>query len=224
MSRAGGSASQRVDRRVLRRATDALCRGDPGLRAVVERFGRPPLWARRPGFATLVGMILEQQVSLASGRAALERLERAAGEMTAERVARLSEGAMRRAGLTRQKAAYCRELARRVDDGSFRFRRVARAEDDGARAMLCEVKGVGPWTADVYLLFALRRPDIWPPGDLALHKAVRDLKGLRADPSPEHALSIAEAWRPWRSVAARLLWHFYLSMRGLDSRGASRAR
>ena len=144
--------------------------------------------------------------------------------MTPDRVARLSEAAMRRAGLTRQKAAYCRGLARGVQDKSFRLERVSRAGDDEARALLCEVNGIGPWTADVYLLFALRRPVVWPPGDLALIRSMRELKGLRADPTRDRALATAEAWRPWRSVAARLLWHFYLSTRGRDSRGISRAR
>lgn len=223
MSRASRDAS-RVDRKVLARACKTLCRRDPELASVVRRFGEAPLWSRPPGFATLTLIILEQQVSLASGRAAFERLERAAGAVTPERVSRLSEAALRKAGLTRQKAAYCRGLAVQVEERRFRFAAVARAPDEAARALLCEVKGIGPWTADVYLLFALRRPDIWPPSDLALLKAMRELKGLRADPTNQQALEIAEAWRPWRSVGARLLWHFYLSTRGRDSRGLARAR
>ena len=204
---------QRIDRSVLLRATEALCRRDRDLAAVVARHGPPPLWARRPGFATLALIILEQQVSLASGRAAYRRLERAAGGVTADRVARVTERELRDAGLTRQKARYCRGLAERICDGSLSLRRVARADDEAARALLCEVVGIGRWTADVYLLFALRRPDLWPPGDLALEVALQRLKGLPAKPRPERALAIAAAWRPWRSVAARLLWHFYLSTR-----------
>lgn len=210
--------SPRVDPGVLARATKTLCRRDPDMASIVRRFGEPPLWSRPPGFATLTLIILEQQVSLTSGRAAFERLEHAAGQITPKRVAGLSEAAMRKAGLTRQKAAYCRGLAQQVEDRRLRFAEVAGATDDAARGLLCEVKGIGPWTADVYLLFALRRPDIWPPGDLALQKALRELKGLRANPANDRALEIAEAWRPWRSVAARLLWHFYLSTRGRDSR------
>ncbi len=224
MSPAAAKTPIRVDRRVLQRATSALCRSDPDLASIEKRFGKTPLWSRPPGFSSLTLMILEQQVSLASGRAAFERLAGAAGEMTPPRVAALSESAMRRAGLTRQKAAYCHNLASRVLDGSFRLRRVARADDDAARALLCELKGVGPWTADVYLLFALRRPDIWPIGDLALDKAIAELKGLPAKADAQEGLALAEGWRPWRSVAARLLWHFYLSTRGRDSKGTARAR
>ncbi len=224
MSPAVASPPRRVDRRILRAGCRELARRDAHLARALHEFGEPPLWARPAGFATLVQIILEQQISLESGRAAFERLETAAGAVTPEAVADLDLASLRRAGLTRQKAAYCRGLAESVRDGGLRLRRVARADDEDARAQLCAVKGIGPWTADVYLLFALRRPDIWPPGDLALLRALREVKGLRRDPTRERAERIARAWRPWRSVAARVLWHAYLSSRGRSVPTASRAR
>ena len=193
---------------------DALSASDPDLEAVVERFGPPPLWARRPGFATLVQIVLEQQVSLASARATFGRLQAAWGEVSAERFARLSEAQIRSAGVTRQKASYCHDLARQVVDGSLDLRRVNKADDDEARRALVAIRGIGPWSADIYLLMALGRPDIWPDGDLALATAARQVKRLRRRPDTPRLRRLASAWTPWRAVAARILWHHYLSTRG----------
>lgn len=184
---------------------------DTALRRIVERHGAPPLWARRPGFATLVRIVLEQQVSLASGRAAFARLERAAGEVTPQRVAALSLERLRAAGLTRQKAGYIALLAQAAADGTFVPSRVASLPDEEARAALVTQKGVGRWTADVYLLMALRRADVWPSGDLALQIAAREVLRLRSHPDARAMERIGERWRPWRAVAARILWQHYLN-------------
>jgi len=184
---------------------------DRDLAGVLARHGTPPRWGRDPGFATLVQIILEQQVSLASGRAAFTRVLAVAGTMAPAHVARLSERQLRAAGLTRQKAAYVRGLARSIVSGEFDLDAVARMDDDSAHAALITLKGIGPWSADIYLLMALGRRDIWPRHDLALASAMRDVKRLRSLPTPERQLEIAEAWRPWRAVAARLMWHHYLS-------------
>lgn len=197
--------------RSLAHGARVLARADPDLGAVLERHGPPPLWGREPGFATLVQIVLEQQVSLASGRAAFSRLEHAAGRVTPSRVAAITERRMRAAGITRQKAAYVRGLARRVVRGEIDVAAIALLDDDAAHAELIKVKGIGPWTADIYLLMALCRPDVWPRHDLALASAMRDVKRLRSVPTPERQLEIAEAWRPWRAVAARLMWHHYLN-------------
>ena len=197
----------------LRRAVTELAASDADLAAVVERFGSPPLWARRPGFATLVRIILEQQVSLGSAAAAYRRLQTAAGRVTPARVASISEETLRAAGLTRQKAAYCRALARAVVDGRLRLADLGRGSDEKVRSTLIEVPGVGPWTADIYLLMALRRPDVWPTGDLALARALALVKGLSRIPGEPRLSKIARRWAPWRAVAARILWHFYLSSR-----------
>ena len=201
----------------------ALARVDRDLADVLERHGTPPRWGRDPGFATLVQIILEQQVSLASGRAAYGRVLAVAGEMTPARVARLSGQQLRAAGLTRQKAAYVRGLARSIVRGEFDLDAVTLMDDDAAHAELIKLKGIGPWSADIYLLMALGRRDVWPRHDLALASAMRDVKRLRSLPSPERQLEIAEAWRPWRAVAARLMWNHYLS-RVSDARSARPSR
>ena len=188
-----------------------LARRDPHLAAVVARYGAPPLWDRPPGFETLVQIILEQQISLSAGRAAYGRLERLAGSVTPRRVAVLTETELRSAGLTRQKSAYIRELAQAIVAGEFDPDALAALDDDEARAALIRLRGVGAWTADIYLLMALGRADIWPSGDLALVAAIREVKRMRSLPSVERIERITRAWSPWRAVAARVLWHHYLS-------------
>lgn len=203
---------------VLALTTDTLAEGvaelarrDRHLAAVVERHGAPPLWDRPPGFETLVQIILEQQISLSAGRAAYARLERLAGAVTPERVASLSESDLRGAGLTRQKSAYIRGLALAIVGGDFDPTRLTEMDDERARAELIKLKGIGAWTADIYLLMALGRADIWPSGDLALVAAVREVKRMRSLPNPDRVGRITRSWSPWRAVAARMLWHHYLS-------------
>ena len=200
-----------LDERGLATGVRALCRVDRHLAGVVARHGPPPLWAREPGFATLVQIVLEQQVSLASGRAAFERLRAAAGQVTPGQVAALDVRALARASLTRQKSGYIVGIARAIDRGEFDLDAVATLADDAAHGELTTLKGIGPWSADIYLLMALGRRDVWPRHDLALAGAMRVVKRLRTVPAPERQLEIAEAWRPWRAVAARVLWHHYLS-------------
>jgi DNA-3-methyladenine glycosylase II len=188
-----------------------LAQRDPHLAAVVERFGPPPLWDRAPGFGTLVQIILEQQVSLAAGRSAYRRLERVAGAVTPEAIARLDEATLRSAGLTRQKSRYVRELAQAIVAGEFDPSALSGMNDDDAHMALIRLKGIGAWTANIYLLMALGRRDIWPNGDLALVAALREVKRMRSTPSLERIRRITNGWRPWRAVAARVLWHHYLS-------------
>ncbi len=192
-------------------AAAILAARDPDLGAIVARHSSPPSWARPPGFATLVAIILEQQVSLRSGVAALGRLERAAGAIEPAAIVRLGEDGARAAGQTRQKARYVVELAAATLDGRFNPIAVAEAADDDARAALTSLLGVGRWTADIYLLMALGRPDVWPEGDLALAAAMRRAKHLATLPDRETQRSIAAQWRPYRAVAARILWQAYLA-------------
>ena len=205
-----------LDEASLQRGVEALAATDPDLAGIVDRHGSPPLWAREPGFDTLVQIILEQQVSLQSAVAAVGRLRSALGigpsvALTPAAVLGLGEEAMRFAGLTRQKAAYLAGLASDVTTGGLDLEALAAAPDEDARAALMSVAGIGRWTADIYLLMALGRPDIWPDGDLALAAAMRRAKGLEALPSREKQRSIAAGWQPWRAVAARILWHGYLA-------------
>ena len=152
----------------LRAAAVELAARDADLAGILERHGPPPLWARPAGFETLVAIVLEQQVSLSSGAAALGRLRRAAGAVQPDALRTLGEDGARRAGLTRQKARYVVGLAEAAIDGRFDVDAIAADDDDAARARLVALLGVGRWTADIYLLMALGRPDVWPHGDLAL--------------------------------------------------------
>ncbi|AFZ66868.1 DNA-3-methyladenine glycosylase family protein [Deinococcus peraridilitoris] len=191
---------------------------DPVLRALLAQFGAPPLWSRPPGFAALVLIILEQQVSLASARAAFTRLQARVGEVTPE-VILASADNLRGAGLTRQKSAYLLALAEAVVNGRVDLDGLERQDDAGVREALSGIKGVGPWTVDVYLLLALLRPDILPVGDLALVSSVRRVYGLAERPTRAQLLVMGQSWRPWRSVATRLLWHAYLQERGRSFQG-----
>jgi DNA-3-methyladenine glycosylase II len=194
-------------------AVAELTAGDPDLAAIVERHGLPSFWAREPGLATLVLLILEQQVSLASARAAYERLVGRLGGLTTEGILRSTDEELRGDGFSRQKARYVRVLAGAVEEGSLDLGAVASLDDQAARAALVALPGIGPWTAEVYLLSALRRPDTWPVGDIALQEGARRARRLVARPSPDELELIGEAWRPHRATAARLLWHLYLSDR-----------
>jgi DNA-3-methyladenine glycosylase II len=205
-----------LDEASLQRRVEALAATDPDLAGIVDRHGSPPLWAREPGFETLVQIILEQQVSLQSAVAAVGRLRSAlvigpSVVLTPAAVIGLGEEAMRAAGLTRQKSAYLVGLASDVTSGRLDLAAIAAAPDEDARATLMSVAGIGRWTADIYLLMALGRPDIWPDGDLALAGAMRRVKGLETLPNREEQRSIAAGWQPWRAVAARILWHGYLA-------------
>ena len=197
----------------LLRAVDILADGDPDLAGIVGRYGPPPMWAREPGFGTLVHIVLEQQVSLASAQAAFDRLRAAADPLTPSRFLAFDDRELLAIGFSRQKARYVRELARTVVDGRLDIDGLADLDDAAVHRTLVSLTGVGPWTASVYLLMVLRRPDVWPASDIALATAVAAVKGLPARPNEAEMASLAEAWRPWRSVAARLFWHDYLSRR-----------
>jgi DNA-3-methyladenine glycosylase II len=194
---------------------------DEHLAGVVKTYGQPPLWVREPGFPTLVYIILEQQVSLASARAAFGRLQSAVNPLTPKRFLKLTDVELLRIGFSRQKTLYTRLLAESLAHRYFDLRDLHELQDDCARKMLIAFKGIGRWTADIYLLSALRRPDIWPTGDLALATAVQEVKGLRQRPSPERLDALSLPWKPWRAVAARLFWHAYLSKRGQKSSSVS---
>ena len=194
-----------------------LARRDADLAEVVRIYGQPILWVREPGFPTLVYIILEQQVSLASAKAAFDRLNAVVKPLTPAGFLKLNDAELLRIGFSRQKTLYTRQLAESLARRHFDLRCLHDLPDDSAHKMLVAFKGIGRWTADIYLLSALRRPDIWPIGDLALATAVQEVKRLRRRPSPEKLEALSEPWRPWRAVAARLFWHAYLSKRGLKS-------
>lgn len=202
-----------LNRRSLLRAVRSLAEQDPSLAAVVSSFGPPPLWEREQGFHTLIHIILEQQVSLASAKAAYNRLVEATNPLTPERFLRLNDVELKLIGFSRQKTIYGRHLAEMVSRGDLDLETLATLEDHVVKTSLMNVKGIGSWTADIYLLMALGRPDIWPYGDLALAVAFERLHRLPRRPTQEELLALSENWRPFRAVAARILWHYYLSHR-----------
>jgi DNA-3-methyladenine glycosylase II len=199
---------------MLSLAVRKLTARDPDLAAIVERFGPPPLWDRPAGFPTLVYIVLEQQVSLASAQAAFARLCAAVNPLLPERFLELDDAQLLAIGFSRQKARYARNLARAVASGEMDLESLASLTDEDVARSLVALPGIGPWTASIYLMEALLRPDVWPATDMALAAAVAQAKGLERRPDVERMLALAAPWRPWRSVAARLFWHDYLSRRG----------
>jgi DNA-3-methyladenine glycosylase II len=169
------------------------------------------MWGRRPGFDTLFRILLEQQVSLVSARSMYNRLRSNIDPFDAPTFIDCGEDYLRTLGMTRQKAHYAIHIAEAFMNG--RLKTIGRMNDTAAYATLTEIKGVGPWTANIYLLMALRRPDIWPDGDLALANSIAQLRKLKQRPSVSELARIAARWRPYRSVAARMLWQQYLAQR-----------
>ena len=195
----------------LAKAAAYLAARDKDLCTIFQRHGVPPLWDRKPGFSTLIRIILEQQVSLASADAMFRRLLSNIRPFTAERFLILGVFHLRSLGLTRQKAAYCINVAEVIDHQGFDLETLATMNDITVKERLMQIKGVGPWTAEIYLLIALGRPDVWPSGDIALVSALCRVKKLAEHPERQTITRIAETWRPFRSIAARMLWQDYLA-------------
>jgi DNA-3-methyladenine glycosylase II len=207
-----------VDRRLtlgeLATAVEELTARDADLAAIVARHGPPPLWNREPGFGTLLHVILEQQVSLASAQAAFDRLRAEADPLTPARFLELTDADLLAIGFSRQKTRYGRALAEAIETGALDLTTLETLDDGAVHEALQSVPGIGPWTSTIYLLMVLLRPDLSPAGDIALAESVGQVKGLGRRPDPIEMVALGEAWRPWRSVAARLFWHDYLARRG----------
>ena len=206
-------ATTKLTQKTLALAARELAARDKTLAGILARHGDPPLWQRATGFNTLVHIILEQQVSLKSARSMLNRLEAAIQPFTPLRFIELGDTYLRSLGVTRQKSAYLLHLSESIVNGDLSFTKLSRMSDDEVRFALTRIKGIGSWSADVYLLMAMRRADIWPAGDLALAVAMQELMGLEKRPGPVELEQLAEKWRPHRAVAARMLWQHYLGRR-----------
>ena len=202
--------------KTLVQAAEELAARDKTLAWILTTYGAPPMWARPTGFSTLVHIILEQQVSLKSAKAMLLRLQSAINPFRPERFVELGETHLRSLGVTRQKSAYLLHLSESILNDELSLIRLSRMSDDSVRMKLTRIKGIGSWSADVYLLMAMRRADIWPAGDLALAVAAKDLLSLELKPTPEELETIAERWRPYRAVAARMLWQHYLGKKSFS--------
>ena len=195
----------------LTRGLMVLAKLDRDLARILETLGPPPMWQREAGFATLLCIILEQQVSVAAARAVFNRLCAVVVTLTPENFLILDDAQLRVIGFSRQKILYCRGLAQAIATGQLDLSKLERMDETTIRTELKRLKGIGDWTVDIYLLMALQRPDVFPKGDLAIAIALQKLKNLATRPTPVQLEAIAQIWQPWRAVAARLLWHYYLS-------------
>jgi DNA-3-methyladenine glycosylase II len=204
----------RLDETTFGEAVDLLAAEDKSLREALATHGRPLFWSRRQGFATLVLLVLEQQVSLESGAAVFRRLVSALGEVTPERILEAEDDLIRSAGTTRQKTTYIRGLAEAVSSGELDLDGLNHLPLDAAMESLTSIRGIGPWTAEAYLLSAVSHPDIFPVGDRALQVGTAQVLQLDVVPKPDELEVLSEPWRPVRSAAARIIWHAYLTSRG----------
>ncbi|MEX0795150.1 MAG: S26 family signal peptidase [Acidimicrobiia bacterium] len=202
-----------LDEDTFAQGVELLIREDKALADIVDRYGFPDFWQRDPGFETLVLLILEQQVSLESGAAVHKRLRELAGPIIPGNVAAFAESDLRTIGLTRQKAGYVTGLARALVGGDIDLDKLEAMDFAEASSMLQEIRGIGRWTAEAYLLSAERLPDVFPVTDRALQVGTGEVLSMKTVPTPDELEILSRPWRPIRSVAARLIWHSYLSQR-----------
>ena len=192
---------------------DTVAATDEDLRNIINKHGYPPFWSRTPTFATLIHIILEQQVSLASAKAAFLKLQEKVGHITPEKLLLLTDEELKACYFSRQKIIYARHLATALVDGNLTIEELETMQDDEIRTALKKLKGIGDWTVDVYLMMVLHRTDLFPPGDVALMTSIKEIKKLPKNTPRETLLSIAEQWKPYRTIAAYLVWHAYLEKR-----------
>jgi len=192
-----------------------LAKKDPHLQSIIKQYGHPPMWNRPASFATLIHIILEQQVSLASAKAALDKLKAKIGTITAGKVLKLPDAELRACYFSRQKTVYARCLAEAIVTKKLNLKKLGTHTDDEIRTELKKIKGIGDWTVDIYLLFVLQRSDVFPTGDLAMMNAFKQIKQLPKHTTKEEITELAEQWRPYRSVAVMLLWHHYIKTRNI---------
>lgn len=199
---------------------DQLCRKlakkDPHIKSIIDQYGIAPVWTRKPGFETLIHIILEQQVSLASAKAALVKLKEKIGAVTPKKLLQLSDEELKACYFSRQKIVYARCLAQAIESGELSIKKLQSLPDEEVRAALTKIKGIGNWTVDVFLMMVLHRTDLFPTGDIALMNSVRHVKELPSHTSREEILLIAESWRPYRTVAAFLFWHAYIKRKNIN--------
>lgn len=205
----------KFNRRNYHALCDELAAKDASLAGILRDHGYPPFWVRPNSFETLVLTILEQQVSLASAYAAYKKLKERIDPVTPQALLSLSDEELRASYFSRQKVGYVRGLATALEAGTISLSGMERLPDEEVRSRLKALKGIGDWTVDIYLIHALRRTDLFPLGDLALVNSLRQVKGLPAHTPREDLLDIAEAWRPYRSIATMLLWHSYIQKRNI---------
>ncbi len=194
---------------------DKIGKSDTALKSIIDTYGYPPMWTRTNTFATLIHIILEQQVSLASAKAAFNKLKQKIGRITAKNLLALSDEEMKACYFSRQKTIYARHLSMAMLERKIDLRKYNSCHDDLIREQLTQLKGIGNWTTDIYLLFALQRTDVFPVGDLAMVNALKEVKNLKGAITKERIIKIAGKWQPNRSIATMLLWHYYIQTRNI---------
>ena len=204
---------QRFDADNFRAICDQLAKRDADLKRILKTRGYPSMWTRPNSFQTLILTILEQQVSLAAAYAAFKRLKERIGTVTPDKLAALSDEDLRACYFTRQKIVYARGLTEAIQSKQIKLRALHHQPDESVREQLINLKGIGNWTIDVYLMHALRRTDLFPLGDIALVNSLKHIKQLPDDISKEDMLEIAAQWQPNRTIAAMILWHDYMQRR-----------
>jgi DNA-3-methyladenine glycosylase II len=192
---------------------DRLAAMDADLQSIINKYGYPPMWARPNTFESLVHIILEQQVSLASALSALNKLKERIQEITPARVLLLTDEELKACYFSRQKTLYVKHLAECILEGKLSLAELETLPDDEVRGRLTAIKGISNWTVDIYLIFILHRADIFPIGDLAAVNALKKVKNLPGSVSREEIMLIIDDWKPYRTLATMLLWHFYLEER-----------
>lgn len=193
----------------------SLAQKDKHLEHIIKTHGYPPMWTRPQKFSTLVLGILEQQVSLASAYAAYKKLKERVKFITPERILALDDTALRACYFSRQKTIYVRELALAIQGKTLRLPQLNQLPDEGVREQLTRIKGIGTWTADVYLMQAMQRTDVFPLGDLALVNSIKEVKQLPAATPKEALLELGKAYRPFRTLASMIYWHAYIKKRNI---------
>lgn len=209
---------QTFDSSNFKKICNKLCQIDKDLDLIIRKHGHPPMWTRPATFQTLILTILEQQVSLASAYAAFKKLKGRIGYVTPAKILSLSDEELRSCYFSRQKIVYARELAKAVLSKQLRLKKFSAAHEDEIRLELKKIKGIGDWTVDVYLMHALQRSDLFPLGDIALVNSLKEIKKLHVHTTKEDMLTIAESWRPYRTIASMILWHAYIQKRGIKLR------
>ena len=194
---------------LIREALDVLGARDPDIARGIERVGYPEPRNREPGFRALLDIIVAQQVSASAAKAIRARLAAAVDPFTPDRFLALGDDALRAVGLSWRKIEYGRGLAEEMRSDRLDAKRLSDASDEDVIEALTALRGIGRWSADIYMLFALRRADVWPAEDLAIQEALRRLKGLEERPPRAESEEIVEPWRPWRGIAALFLWRYY---------------
>ncbi|MEO6719274.1 MAG: DNA-3-methyladenine glycosylase 2 family protein [Ferruginibacter sp.] len=202
---------QTFNKKNFKQICDQLAAVDGDLQIILDSYGYPPLWKRTPGFETLVQIILEQQVSLASAKAAYMKLRERLTNITPEAILLLTDEELRACYFSRQKIIYTRHLAAVISSGQLDLKQFKKFNNDQVRSALIQIKGIGNWTVDVYLMMAMQRTDLFPLGDIALINSIKAIKKLEPAITKLDIAQLAESWKPYQTVAAYMLWHAYLS-------------